>query len=40
MLEYLKPFNCVQMIVIQECKKINSNLFKNKNTNKLLTYKP
>ena len=39
MLEYLKPFNCVQTIVILVNEQMNSDSFKNKNTYKLLTYK-
>ena len=39
MLEYLEPFNCVQTIVILVYKQISSDLFKNKITSKLLTYK-
>ena len=38
-LEYLEPFNYVQSIVIIVCKQISSDSFKNKITNKLLTYK-
>ena len=38
-LEYLEPFNCVQTLVIHVCKQISSHTFKNKITNKLLTYK-
>ena len=39
MLEYLELFNCEQTIVILVCKEISSDSFKNKITNKLLTYK-
>ena len=39
MLEYLEPFNCVQIIVIVMCKQNNTNSFKNKIIYKLLTYK-
>ena len=40
MLEYLEPFECVKTIVILVFKPINPDSFKNKNTYKLLTYKP
>ena len=39
MLRDLEPFNCVQTIVILLGKQINFDSFKNKITNKLLTYK-
>ena len=35
----MKTFNCVQTMKILVSKKINSNSFKNKITNKLFTYK-
>ena len=38
-LEYLGPFNCVQTIVIPQCKQIRSDSFKNKITYKILTCK-
>ena len=38
-LEYLEPFNYVQTIVIFVRKEINSELFKNMISNKLMTYK-
>ena len=41
MFEYLETFNCVQtiLLLILVCQQISSDLFKNKITNKLLTYK-
>ena len=36
---YLKPFNCVQIIVILGCKQISYDSLKNSITYKLLTYK-
>ena len=39
MLQFLKMFNYVQTIVILVYKQISSDSFKNKITNKLLTYK-
>ena len=39
MLEYLEEFKCVQTILILVCKQISSDLFKNKISYKLLTFK-
>ena len=37
MLKYLEPINCVQTVMMLVYKQINSDSFKNKNNNKLLT---